>query len=183
MDNFNQDITINIDDTKTDVININDIEYTIDLQEPPKVDIILDSHNPEGQKGDTGNGISYIEKTSTSGLVDTYTIYFTDGNSTTFDVTNGDGIESIVKTSTVGLVDTYTITLTSGDTYTFTVTNGEQGERGASAVVISTTEPTDDDVKIWLNPAGTPNIPLFNLDGGNASSIYTSEQIINGGCA
>lgn len=36
-----------------------------------------------------GNGIVTIEKTSTSGLVDTYTIIFTDGTTTTFQVTNG----------------------------------------------------------------------------------------------
>ena len=42
-----------------------------------------------GAKGDTGNGISSIEKTGSSGLVDTYTITFTDGTSTTFSVTNG----------------------------------------------------------------------------------------------
>ena len=50
---------------------------------------------PRGAKGDTGatgetgNGISNIRKTSTSGLVDTYTISYTDGTSTTFTVTNG----------------------------------------------------------------------------------------------
>jgi len=42
-----------------------------------------------GQQGETGNGIASIEKTGTSGLVDTYTITFTDGSTTTFNVTNG----------------------------------------------------------------------------------------------
>ena len=42
-----------------------------------------------GDTGETGNGISNIRKTSTSGLVDTYTITYTDGTSTTFTVTNG----------------------------------------------------------------------------------------------
>lgn len=41
------------------------------------------------EKGDTGNGIASIAKTSTSGLVDTYTITFTNGQATTFEVTNG----------------------------------------------------------------------------------------------
>ena len=40
-------------------------------------------------KGDTGVGISSIQKTSTVGLVDTYTITYTNGNSDTFTVTNG----------------------------------------------------------------------------------------------
>lgn len=56
---------------------------------------------PKGDKGDTGetgatgatgatgNGIASIAKTGTSGLVDTYTITFTDGTTSTFTVTNG----------------------------------------------------------------------------------------------
>jgi O-antigen/teichoic acid export membrane protein len=40
-------------------------------------------------KGADGNGITDISKTSTSGLVDTYTITFDDGGTETFDVTNG----------------------------------------------------------------------------------------------
>lgn len=42
-----------------------------------------------GDTGETGNGIASITKTGTSGLVDTYTITYTDGTSTTFTVTNG----------------------------------------------------------------------------------------------
>lgn len=45
-----------------------------------------------GEKGDTGNGISSIAKTASSGtdpVVDTYTVTFTDGSTTTFNVTNG----------------------------------------------------------------------------------------------
>jgi len=43
----------------------------------------------QGEKGDTGIGIKEITKTGTSGLVDTYTITFTDNSTTTFIVTNG----------------------------------------------------------------------------------------------
>ena len=49
----------------------------------------VDTNQPSNVKGDTGNGISAIAKTSTEGLVDTYTITYTDGTSTTFTVTNG----------------------------------------------------------------------------------------------
>lgn len=79
----------------------------------------------KGDKGDTGNGISHISKTSSSGLIDTYTIYFTNGQTTSFNVENGNGIASIIKTGSVGLVDTYRITYTNGQTFTFNVTNGE----------------------------------------------------------
>ena len=43
----------------------------------------------QGVQGETGNGISSIAKTGTSGLVDTYTITFTDGTTMTFTITNG----------------------------------------------------------------------------------------------
>lgn len=39
--------------------------------------------------GPQGNGIAYITKTSTDGLVDTYIITYTDGTTTSFTVTNG----------------------------------------------------------------------------------------------
>ena len=43
-----------------------------------------------GAQGETGNGIDRIAKTATSGYVDTYTIYYTNGSTTTFTVTNGE---------------------------------------------------------------------------------------------
>ena len=42
-------------------------------------------------RGADGNGISRIAKTNTSGLIDTYTVYYTNGNTWTFNVTNGAG--------------------------------------------------------------------------------------------
>lgn len=54
------------------------------------------STGPTGPTGATGNGIASITKTGTVGLVDTYTIAFTDGTSTTFTVTNGqDGSSNV----------------------------------------------------------------------------------------
>lgn len=54
-------------------------------------DIILEvnSIGPLGPPGKTGNGIDRIEKTASSGLVDTYTIFFTDGREFNYEVTNG----------------------------------------------------------------------------------------------
>ena len=40
-------------------------------------------------RGERGNGITGVEKTGTSGLVDTYTIHTTDGDDYNFNVTNG----------------------------------------------------------------------------------------------
>ena len=78
-------------------------------------------------RGANGVGIESVEKTGTSGLVDTYTITLSDGSKITFDITNGSNgssIASVEKTGTSGLVDIYTITLTDGSTSTFNVTNG-----------------------------------------------------------
>ena len=58
---------------------------------------ITDADHPQGQTvdvmdgtdGDDGRGIVSVEKTGTSGLVDTYQITYTSGDPTTFTVTNG----------------------------------------------------------------------------------------------
>ena len=71
-----------------------------------------------------GKTIQSIELTGSAGLVDTYTINYSDGSTSTFVVTNGNGIVSIAKTGTAGLIDTYTITYSDGSTSTFDVTNG-----------------------------------------------------------
>ena len=60
-----------------------------------------------GPKGDTGNGIASVVKTATSGLVDTYTITFTNGNTTQFTVTNGLGIKSADINASGHLIITY----------------------------------------------------------------------------
>ncbi|MGN0818698.1 MAG: InlB B-repeat-containing protein, partial [Candidatus Coproplasma sp.] len=90
-----------------------------------------------------GKTIDRIEKT-TEGLVDTYTIYYTDDTTYSFTVTNGtggsggsgsgadgNGIEKIELTKTEGNVDTYKITFTDKTTFNFTVTNGTNGADGA----------------------------------------------------
>ena len=53
-------------------------------------------------KGMNGEGIESIEKTATEGFIDTYTITYTDGTKTTFDVTNGNwGIWTSAVTAAV----------------------------------------------------------------------------------
>ena len=109
-----------------------------------------------GPKGDTGVGITSIVKTSTLGLVDTYTINYDDTTTTTFNVTNGakgdtgdtgNGIASVVKTATVGLVDTYTITFTDLTTFEYDVTNGKDG--AGSGDVIGPASATADNIAVF----------------------------------
>ena len=89
-------------------------------------------------KGADGNGIASITKTSTAGLVDTYTITYDDGNTTTFDVTNGaDGQNgskwykgtAIAGTGTSitgfpGVKDDYYLNSSNGNVYVCTKTGG-----------------------------------------------------------
>lgn len=49
-----------------------------------------------GATGATGNGIESVTLTSTSGAVKTYTILFTDGTSTTFEVTDGEVTQAVL---------------------------------------------------------------------------------------
>lgn len=68
-----------------------------------------------------GSGIASVEKTSTSGAVDTYTITFDNGTTSTFDVTNGSVTSVDGKTGDVVLddkanIDGYYVGLTSGQT-------------------------------------------------------------------
>lgn len=99
----------------------------------------LGKRGVKGDKGDTGDtgatgvGIASVEKTGTAGLVDTYTITFDDGNSTTFDVTNGqdgadgaDGHSPVVTASKTG--DTTTIYVDG--TSVGTIVDGQDGTNG-----------------------------------------------------
>lgn len=120
--------------------------------------------NLKGATGATGNGIISISKTGTSKLVDTYTISFTSGATTTFQVTNGKGITKIEKTATSGLVDTYTITFNDTTTSTFQVTNGAKGDKGdigmtPNITATATTLPAGSSATV--TKSGTAENPAF----------------------
>ena len=135
--------------------------------ENPILDFVLKT-GAKGDTGATGNGISSIEKTSTSGLVDTYTITFTNGTSTTIEVTHGRGIASIAKTSSVDYVDTYTITYNDGTTSTFEVANSEVTEEEFDDVVDELNYLYDDLPKV--EGEGT-NLALNNTRKGKISNV------------
>lgn len=66
---------------------MNDIAFSVIINNDGIDDIIFKTIMVKGEKG---NSVASIEKTSTSGLVDTYTIYMSDGTvGGTFTVTNG----------------------------------------------------------------------------------------------
>ena len=122
----------------------------------------------KGATGDTGVSIVSITKTSTSGLVDTYTVLMSNNTSTTFTVTNGSSIASIEKTATIGLSDLYTVTLTSGETTFFSVTNG----KGISSLeMISGTHAagTSDVYRITYNDNTTFDFSVYNGANGTGA--------------
>ena len=67
---------------------INSDDFTSEIRNNQYLQV-FDMGSSEGSIGATGNGIAYIDKTSTSGLVDTYTIFYTNGTTTSYTVTNG----------------------------------------------------------------------------------------------
>lgn len=123
-------------------------------------------------KGIDGVGIESIEKTGTSGLVDTYTITYTDSRKTTFTITNGNGIASVEKTNTSGLVDTYTITFDDGSTETFDITNG----RGITKIEKTATVGNVDTYTITYNDGTTSTYEVTNGAGSTASGIIFTDN-------
>lgn len=127
----------------------------------------------KGDTGDTGNGIESIEKTSTSGLVDTYTITYTDGTETTFDLTNGqdgadgqDGHSSVVTATKSGGVTTIYI----DGVVAATIDDGQDGADGYSPSAsvskvghTATITITDKD--------GTTTAEVHDGSGGGASAF------------
>ena len=105
-----------------------------------------------------GKGISGVAKTSTQGLVDTYTISYSEGQSQTFDVTNGKGITKIEKTSTSGLNDTYTITYNDNTTTTYVVSNG----RGIARIEKTSTSGLIDTYTITYNDGEPTTFTVTN---------------------
>ena len=61
----------------------------IPIIEEKELILEMNGIGPMGPPGLQGNGIAKIEKTSTSGIIDTYTIYFTNGKTFNYEITNG----------------------------------------------------------------------------------------------
>jgi len=124
----------------------------------------------KGSKGDTGSNIQSIILTSTIGLVDTYTVTLTDGNTTTFNVTNAKSIVSVVMTSgthAAGTTDIYTITFNDGDTAQFSVYNGTNGT-GSVSTVSGIQADGDGDVPQVISGNGAPTTATM----GQINQLY-----------
>lgn len=141
--------TLEVNTTNYTLEVTNGTTQTLEVTEGITLDLLLSEMGLQGPVGPAGKGITSIVKTSTAGLVDTYTITFNDSTTQTFTVTNGTngtngsngrGIVSISRTSGTGApgtTDTYTITYTDATTSTFTVYNGANGTGSVSSVGLS----------------------------------------------
>ena len=106
---------------------------------------ITDAEGPHSvylYDGTDGVGISSIEKTSTVGLVDTYTVTLTNGQTTTFTVTNGqNGTPGVSPEITVSeITGGHRITITDADHpsgQTVDVMDGENGDPGRGIVSVT----------------------------------------------
>lgn len=122
----------------------------------------------KGEKGDTGNAILSINRTGSSGLIDTYTISFSNNTTTTFQVRNGSNITGIEKTGTSGLVDTYTVSLSDGTTTSFTVTNAKS-ITSINPVDVTRAAGHTDTYRINFNDGDTFEFQIYNGVNGTGA--------------
>ena len=122
-------------------------------------------------QGADGVGIESIEKTSSQGIEDTYTITLTDGRKSVFTVTNGNGIDHIAKTGEQGLVDEYTIYFDDNSTYVYYVTNGQGGGMSAELLITSDAGST---ITV-TNPSGQ-TIPVSQVTGSTTEWTCSDTQ-------
>lgn len=114
---------------------------------------------PKGEQGETGNGIISIVKTDNDGLIDTYTITYTDGTTSTFTVTNGsDGLQGIQGEK-------------GEDGHTPIVNIGENGNWFIDGV--------DSGIKAGVDTKTF--IVKYHLNGGNLPEGYSDTITVNQG--
>ena len=92
------------------------------------------------KNGEQGNGIVKVEKIKTVDLVDTYRMTFDDGSTFDYEVTNGDS-------SLGGKIDTVKV-----NGVELPVVDKAVDIEIPEYIYIGNTEPTDENVVLWVNP-------------------------------
>ena len=121
-----------------------------------------------------GNGIEKIEKTSSDGNVDTYTIYYTKGGTTTFTVTNGkSAYELAVENGYQGTVEEWLASLV-GET-------GANGEDGKSAYELAVENGYEGTLDEWLESlVGAAGVPGATGEAGEDGKSAYELAVENG---
>lgn len=112
---------------------------------------------PQGVKGDTGNGIQSIALLSTSGLVKTYRVTYTSGDTFDFPVQDGNGITETMLNQDY----TLTITYANGTTWTSGSIRGAAGKTPDISIGTVTTLPAG--YSATAEMTGTAEAPVLNL--------------------
>lgn len=134
-------------------------------------------------KGKDGRGISKIEKTATTGVVDTYTITYTDGTQSTYELRNSDSIaiqRQIVPSAAIESSTTATQPYAAGD---YVVVDGVLRKVTASIArgsTISDSNSTATTVTGELAGISAKRIHGFTL--GNEDSTQVSFTATKSGC-
>ncbi len=156
------------------------------------VDGVNTNQSAVGIQGETGNGISSIAKTGSEGLVDTYTITYTNGDTDTFTVTNGaqgaPGIQGVPGNDG----HTPIITIQNGNWYIDGIDSGksavgEKGDTGLSAYQIyllhnpSYTGSEQEWIEDYVNGTLTKYTVTFDLNGGTVDGEFSNSISANYG--
>ena len=151
---------------------------------------------------DGGTEVTF-EWTGTSGTKETTTIFVKNGE-------QGNGIAKIEKIKTVDLVDTYRMTFDDGSTFDYEVANGDSSLSGKIDIIkvngvelpvvdkavdieipdyiyIGNTEPTDENVILWINPdeadgggySGTSGIDIGGIKKNQTFNNATLQEMFD----
>jgi len=131
----------------------------------------------QGEKGDTGVGITSVLKINTLNNEDTYEIRFSNGNTTTFTVTNGvngeNGTNGVgIQSATVNDKGELVIILTDDSELKLGKITGEDGQQGATGEQGIQGEEGKDGAT-WLYGEGIPS------DTANEGDFYLDTQTTN----
>lgn len=131
-------------------------------------------------KGKDGRGISKIEKTATTGVVDTYTITYTDSTQSTYEVRNSDDIaiqRQIVPSAAVESSATASQSYAAGD---YVVVDGVL-RRVTASIARGSTISDSNSVATTVSGEikGTSPVILYDNPTGGLDSISLSESAAN----
>ena len=126
--------------------------YTLTISFSDGTSTTTDSiRGAKGEQGETGNGIASIAKTSSVGLIDTYTVTYTDGSTWTYNVTNGQN-----GTGSVADVWQNGVSVLDDDVAKVTVPTKTSDLTNDSGFITGYTE-TDPTVPNWAKQANKPS--------------------------